>query len=299
MRKETQQTYKERVLRVLVYIQTHLDHALPLEELARLAHFSPHHFHRVFRGMVGEPVKEHVRRLRLERAAHRLKVSTQPVTRIAFEAGFEAHESFTRAFGTMFGQSPSEFRQAHRVPPLRPAPSGVHFVPGGELEDFQTLEDTNMKIDFVKLSQIKVAFVRHVGPYDQCVTAWEKLCAWAGPRGLLGPNMTMFGMCHDDPEVTPAEKIRYDACLIIGDGATAEGEVGMQEVAAGEYAVVRHRGPYEKLGETYAQLCGPALASAGREPAPGPSLEFYRNNPKDTAPEDLITDVHMPVIAQQ
>ena len=60
---------RKRILRVLVHIQTHLDENLALDDLARVAHFSPFHFHRVFRGMMGESVKEHVRRLRLERAA--------------------------------------------------------------------------------------------------------------------------------------------------------------------------------------------------------------------------------------
>src|SRR5436190_9441013 len=136
MRADTEQTYKQRVLRVLVHIQQHLDDALDLDELATVAHFSPYHFHRVFRGMVGESVMEHVRRLRLERAAHRLKFGDQPVTRIAFDAGYETHEAFTRAFGAMFGESPSQFRTTHRALPFRPAPSGVHFLPDGRLDDF-------------------------------------------------------------------------------------------------------------------------------------------------------------------
>jgi len=69
MRAETEQSYKERVLRVLMYIHSHLDETMSLEDLAGIAHFSPFHFHRIFRGMTGESVKEHIRRLRLERAA--------------------------------------------------------------------------------------------------------------------------------------------------------------------------------------------------------------------------------------
>ena len=69
MKSQTERNYKERILRVLVYIQQHLDETMPLDELARVAYFSPYHFHRVFRGMVGESVKEHVRRLRLGRTA--------------------------------------------------------------------------------------------------------------------------------------------------------------------------------------------------------------------------------------
>ena len=98
------------MLRVLLHIQRNLDEETPLEDLARVAAFSPYHFHRIFRGMLGESVKEHIRRLRLERSAMRLKHSDTPVTMIAFEAGYESHEAFTRAFRSMRGMTPSQFR---------------------------------------------------------------------------------------------------------------------------------------------------------------------------------------------
>ncbi|MBN2448597.1 MAG: helix-turn-helix transcriptional regulator, partial [Phycisphaerae bacterium] len=128
MKTRTQRDYEERILRVLVHIQAHLDEAFDLDELAAIACFSPFHFHRVFRGMVGEPVKEHVRRLRLERAAYRLKTTAEQVTRLAFDAGYETHESFTRAFSAHFGQAPSQYRELHRVAPVPSVRSGVHYA---------------------------------------------------------------------------------------------------------------------------------------------------------------------------
>lgn len=130
MKAQTERAYQEAILRVLVYLQAHLDEVVSLEELAHVAHFSPYHFHRIFRGMVGESVKEHVRRLRLERAAHRLKFTDTPVTRIALDAGYVAHEGFTRAFGTVFGQSPSEFRTA---PPFEVYLNSPQTTPRAEL----------------------------------------------------------------------------------------------------------------------------------------------------------------------
>ena len=56
MKPDTEQTYRKRILRVLVYLQQHLGEELSLEELAAVAQFSPYHFHRIFRGMVGESV---------------------------------------------------------------------------------------------------------------------------------------------------------------------------------------------------------------------------------------------------
>ena len=110
----TRQDYETRMNRVLEHIQGHLDEPLALDELAAVACFSPYHFHRIFSGMIGESVKSYIRRLRLERAAFALVHGTAPVTEIAFDAGFETHESFTtriqfhiRCFSVGFSQGTS------------------------------------------------------------------------------------------------------------------------------------------------------------------------------------------------
>ena len=107
MKDITRKVYQQRILRVLTYIQRHLDEPLELNELAAVAYFSPFHFHRVFRGLVGESLMEHIRRLRLERAVHRLRTTGRSILDIALEAGYETHESFTRAFRSQFGLTPS------------------------------------------------------------------------------------------------------------------------------------------------------------------------------------------------
>jgi len=122
MKPKTLESYTERLLTVLVHIQNHLDEELSLDELAAVAHFSPYHFHRIFRGMVGESVREHLRRLRLERAALRLKHGSEPVTSVAFDAGYESHEAFTRAFAALFGVSPLGVSPE---PSFAPVPAGA------------------------------------------------------------------------------------------------------------------------------------------------------------------------------
>src|SRR5687768_15821101 len=112
----THETYRHRILKVQLFIQEHLDEDLSLERLARLAHFSPFHFHRLFRALVGEGVYEYVRRLRLERAAVLLKSTDRDVTAVAFDAGYETHEAFTRAFRRHFGLAPSRYRVAEGAP---------------------------------------------------------------------------------------------------------------------------------------------------------------------------------------
>jgi len=246
----TQQDYRERIVRALVFIQEHLDEDLSLQRIASTAAFSPFHFHRVFHGLTGETVKEHVHRLRLERAAGDLKRVETPITEIAFRAGYETQEAFTRAFKAMFTIPPSAYRAAHRARPA--STSGTHLgdVSGYHPPDYPTVPAADLK----DLPPMQVVFLRHVGAYAHVGGTWARLISWAGMRGLLGPGMKLIGMVHDDPDVTSSDKIRYDAAVTVNRPVTPEGEFGVRDVAGGRYAVFTHKGPYERLHLTYQHL---------------------------------------------
>jgi AraC family transcriptional regulator len=288
MAKGTVESYQERLNRVLVLLESRLDEPAPLEDLARAAHLSPYHFHRVFTGMVGEPVAAYRRRLRLQRAAQQLALGGRPVTDIALAAGYESHEAFTRAFKAAFGETPSAYRTR--------AASGDRFLAGALRPVFPiNPRRSDMEAEIVRLPARRVAFVRHVGPYAGCGAAWEKLCAWAGPKGLLGPQTQFIGVCHDDPETTPPDKVRYDACVTLARDVAPEGAVGVQELAGGDYAQTVHHGPYENLSAAYNDLCGQWIPAQGREMRHAPSQEVYLNTPDTTPPPDLRTLVLVPL----
>src|SRR5687767_14432628 len=86
--RESTHIYQRRVDRVIDYIKDHLTEPLSIAELARLAHFSPFHFHRIFRSMVGETLHAFVRRMRLQHAVYRMQYGPKAkLTAIALEAG--------------------------------------------------------------------------------------------------------------------------------------------------------------------------------------------------------------------
>ena len=152
-----------------------------------------------------------------------------------------------------------------------------------------------MNVTIQNLPSRRVAFVHHVGPYSSCGAAWDTLGAFLGKEGLLGGDSLFIGICHDDPEVTPQGRIRYDACVTVDDGFVPQGEIGVQTIPGGEYAVTTHFGSYETLGESYARLLGQWLPRSGRELRATPGFEIYLNDPNSTAPEDLVTDIHLPL----
>lgn len=293
MKPTTADSYQERILRVLVHIQSHLDEPLSLDQLAGVACFSPFHFHRVFRGMTGESLMEHVRRLRLERAASRLRTASTPVTQLAFDAGYESHEAFTRSFHAAFGVSPSDYRENHRKPDQLDAASGVHY---DDLGAFKTPDyPGGLNVTIRTIEPMKVVFIRHIGDYDQVGPTWGRLMAWVGQHGLFGPATKMIGICWDDPSVTPMDKVRYDAAVPVNRPVQPEGEVGVQEIAGGEYATVVHKGAYQTLGSTYDRIFGAWLPASGRELRDDPAFEVYLNSPQTARPEDLETLIHVPL----
>ena len=145
------------------------------------------------------------------------------------------------------------------------------------------------------LAAIRIVFLRHVGPYTAVGGTWGRLMAWAGRRGLLGPGMMMIGILHDDPDVTPADKIRYDAAVTVNHAVEPEGEFGVMELAGGRYAVVTHKGPYEELPKVYQQIYGGWQPKSGHRLRDVPTFEQYLNSPQNTRSEDLLTLIHIPI----
>ena len=283
-RPTTQSDYHQRMLRVLVHIQQHLDQPLPLHELAAIAHFSPYHFHRIFRGMIGETVAQHIKRLRLERAALRLRTTSRSIIGIALEAGYESHEGFTRAFAGSFSCSPSVYREKASALTETDASSQVD-------QQLNVREAPAMDVMIKTIPEMHIAFMRHVGPYGDVGPSWEMLFDWAGERDLVNGETRYFGMCHDDPDITDAQQLRYDACLTVHGDVRPSGVVGIQTIPGGRFACTMHVGPYHTLNETYIALFGGWFASQGIEPGPPPCLEFYLNEPDCTPPQELLTEV--------
>ncbi len=288
-RASTIRDYRERVNRVIFYVEAHLDEPLRLKELARVACFSPFHFHRVFTAFTGEPLGDFIRRLRLERAAQQLRHLDAPITELALAAGYETHSAFSRAFAAQLGVSPSAYRRQQGAARA----GGAHHL---DLEFDHPTEEFHMKADLRTIDPIPVLFVRRTGPYYQAAgEAFGVLCQFAGPRGLIGPDTWMIGVSHDDPHVTDASRFRYDACLRVDREVEGEGEVSRKDLAGGRYAVFTHEGPYERFQQTYDRIFAAWLPASGEQLRDEPTFERYLNSPDEVEPEALRTEIWLPL----
>ncbi len=261
--------WADRILAALDHIHAHLDEQdLEPKQLAELSGFSLHHFHRVFRGMVGESVMGYVRRLRLERAAFRLRHAGGEVTAVAFSFGYESHEAFTRAFRAHFGVPPRVYRAQQQGSSAEGVAANLREEPS------------------------RCLWVRpYVGPYEGCGAAWGALMGLVQERGLpaLGPAM---GLVHDDPEITAPDRCRYDAGWIVrATQASPPPGFAVREIPAGLHAVALHRGPYSEILDTYVGLLGRWLPRQSLELADAPVVELYLDAPGSVPEAEQRTEV--------
>jgi len=103
-------------------------------------------------------------------------------------------------------------------------------------------------------------------------------------RGLLGPGMQMIGIVRDDPDVTPAKKVRYDAAVVVTRPVQPEGDFGLMERPGGAYATFTHKVPYEGLGRFIKRSTAAGCRGAGARCAPAFAAECKDGGVADDDP---------------
>ena len=270
LRAATVKSQSRRLTRVAAHIAAHLDEPLDLERLAAVACLSPYHFHRLYRTHWRETAAGTLSRLRLARAALELTTTSRPLAIVARRAGFGSLSAFSRAFAAVYGAPPSRSRAA---------PSQA--------------KESAMQIEIAERGPMRIAYLTHVGPHHAIAAAFERLYAWAGPRGLTGPPAVGVAVYLDDARTTPAANLRSQAAITVPDDVAGDAEVKVRELPGGRYATLMLKGPYAQLNAAYAALF--AWLEGGGTRGDGPIVEVYLNDPHDTAPADLETEIRLPL----
>ncbi|MFW5741585.1 MAG: AraC family transcriptional regulator, partial [Myxococcota bacterium] len=294
---EHREVYASRVNRAIDYIEAHLHEELSLEPIAKAAHFSPHHFHRIFGALTGETLSRFIQRIRVEKAASLLlQLPHRSVTEIAIDCGYSSPAVFARAFKQAFGMSATAWRnRAHdegvavpsRCKPLgSPDGYGVlsHAIePSTGLPSWviRCPEHAPVQVHIAELPAWDVAYARHTGPYQGMAEVFEalfqQLMGWAGPRGLLTSEAKVLAVYHDDPNITEDDKLRVSACVTVPQGIRGEGTIGTMRLAGGRYAIGRFVLGERDYARAWHAMMGGWLPESGFEPDDRSCFEWYRS----------------------
>lgn len=275
--------YIERVNRAIDHVVGHLDGDLSLEEVARAACFSPFHFHRVFKSLIGETLGQFVKRQRLERALQLMShAPARSLTDVALACGFSSSSDFSRSFKQRFGVPPSAFSVAtlrdSRRDELERAHGGVDGaprlarLPAGENPD-------GFEVTLRDLPPRTVAYVRVLDPYHSfaaVVEAYEHLLTWAEAHGVA--DRKWLGYQWEDPEIVALENCRYDAAVEVDD-VRPDGRIGRYAFPAMRVAEVPIAGGIELETRALDWLFETWLPRSGFVPDDQPAFEAWIGRP--------------------
>lgn len=296
--KENVRGFRREVERAVRFIGENLDRPILLAEVAKAAHLSPFHFHRVFHAVVGESVGKYITRRRLELAALRLAYETdRSITDIALSSGYSSSSNFTKAFSARFGCSPSQVRTPERQLPhsvgqltrahgrsFRAQDLSV-LPPEGDIEEqARQAASWRQRMSFVDAEALPFACLASPAGYnlDAVQATWDELIRMGRELGLCADAVDAWGVVHDSPQVTAPELCRYHACIPDPRGGELPTPLFRGQRVAGRYAVFRYAGPVTGIEEAYRSIYTCWFPLSSLAPDDLQPLEHYvTDEPKD------------------
>lgn len=282
-RSSTKEEYQKQINVIVEYISNHLDEELELGILAEKANFSPFHFHRIMKAFLGEPLGTFIVRLRVETAARLLRYTELPIQDIAYRVGYDVPSSLSKIFRSFYGISPTKFRNNKNYVIMKP---------------LQMNDNLNLKAPKIKeLDSKQVIYIQLFGEYSNLNfgETWAKLWQYVKENKLFTAGIEHLCIYHNDPKITASENLRTDICLTIHKPVESKGEIGVKNTEGGKYAVFLYEGTYDHLGMVYDTIYGKWLPESGHKLRDVPVFEKYLNNPENTLPEKLKTEIYIPV----
>jgi AraC family transcriptional regulator len=239
--------YKKRMVKAIQYIDNNLDTELSLEKVSEVAAYSPFHFHRIFRLITNETVQSYIIRKRIEKSAFYLAVKKKvSLKEIYLELGFSNHSAFNKTFKKYYGKSPSEFRKSapekfHKIQ-LKQSKNGQIDTVFQEyicnIENLLNWTTMNLKIKVTDLPEMNLAAVMSLG-ITNVESSFNILIDWAKEKKLFPKeNVKMISVYHDSFKVTPLDKVRIHACMLLDEKLKQqEGQIFSETIEAGKFIV--------------------------------------------------------------
>ena len=144
----------------------------------------------------------------------------------------------------------------------------------------------NKSVEVKIIPEMTLAYIRHIGPYqgneNLFENLWNRLFAWAGPRGLLGQkDLKSLIIYHDDPNVTNEEKLRMSLCISVPENTEVGGEIGKMTLESANYVIARFELDASQFGEAWNWVYAQWLPQSGYQPDDKPCFEMYPEEPKN------------------
>jgi AraC family transcriptional regulator len=286
-----------RINRAVNFINDDPSEELDLDRLAKIANYSPFHFQKLFRSIVGETPKQYILRIRLETAAHAVVMfHHRSITEIAMESGFSSPATFTRAFKRRFGISPHELRaipHEERFRMLRNGEFGRHLL---DTDIYFSVDEAEMGEPAAiytgqveRIETIRGVFVgAPLADSDSISRAFRKVAQIAEVNELIAGDVKFVGALY------PHRKL-YEAIVAVSADTVIPRDIGKTEILGGKFAVITASGAMKRTFMALRSFERNWLPQSGYRIADIALFELFSAKPTETAYDDIERYIHVRV----
>ncbi|HMM22003.1 MAG TPA: AraC family transcriptional regulator [Selenomonadales bacterium] len=284
----------EKLNAALRYIEENLAADIDFKEVARLACCSEYHFTRMFSFLAGITLSEYIRRRRLTLAAFELTGSDIRVIDVAVKYGYNSPDSFTRAFQSLQGITPSQARNNGQALKAYPRMTFQLSIKGGNEMNYRIVEKEAFLIIGVK-KRVPLVFN---GVNPDIAAMWQALDIETITKLKSLSNIEPSGLISASANFSEGrmeEKGELDHYIGVATTKACPGSLTRLEVPALTWAVFTAVGPFpETLQAVWGRIYSEWLPSATYELAQGP--EILWNEHKDTTAPYFKSEIWLPVM---
>ena len=263
--------YLKRIQVAIDYIENNLGRNIGLEDVSQIAAFSPYHFHRVFKSLLGESVNSYICKRQLTQAAAELIDSDNRIIDIALAYQFGSQEAFTRAFKRQYGVTPNGFRKT----------GSKHILQDKKRLTLDSIEHLAQGITLKPRIEIIPGFYalgleyRGLNKNGEIPAMWEVFFTRKSEIPDIIDNHISLGICEVVQPFTEESTFSYLAGVKVENQAPIPKGMIKTYIPTQEYAVFSHKDSVASLEETYSYIYGTWLLKSGYELLPSHDFELY------------------------
>lgn len=301
-KEQIEKDYVRRINKALIFIDNNLDELLTLQSVSAAAHYSPYHFHRIFKTVTRETLNHYIIRKRIEKAASVLMRKKEvSIALLSLQYGFKSNSSFTRAFKNFYGLSPTAFREQciskySKICKAESKNGQKSVVFENDICDMENQQNATAIVIDAEVKEIpalQLAYLSHMGDSNR-TPVFEKLMRWARSKRLVKDEITLLTIYHDSFKITSPDKVRTSAAIVLTEPVKADGDVGLTTIEKGKFAIGRFTLSMEDFGAAWTNMYK-WINENGYQTTDRACFEIYRNDYRLHPERKFIVDLYVAV----
>ncbi len=252
--------YYENMQKIIDYIENNLNSELDLSYIAKMAHISKFHFHRMFKAIVGDTLMNYIRKRKLINAAQEIIYSSKTILEISDRYLFNSHEVFTRAFKRYFNLTPSELKKSKNFD-FYEKKFDILGVYLGNKDSGTILNSKVVEIPAFKVAGKSCITTLKDFQHERSIESlwFDFFNEVDSVKNKVKENF-VYGFCQSD---LSEKKFKYFASIKINNFENNKNQFEIQSIPKSKYLVFFHKGHFLKILDAYRYIYGQAIPNSG------------------------------------